>query len=67
MNVNTVTPVYEDSQKNVVSMELVSGEFLLNEMGDTRLRSRFNGKVSEHIKQILITVHIRELVAKARF
>ena len=22
-------------------------------MGDTRLRSRFNGKVSEHIKQIL--------------
>ena len=53
MNVNTVTPVYEDSQKNVVSMELVSEEFLLNEMGDTRLRSRFNGKVSEHIKQIL--------------
>tara|TARA_Y100000996_G_scaffold35459_1_gene24832 strand:+ start:534 stop:1748 length:1215 start_codon:yes stop_codon:yes gene_type:complete len=53
MNVNTVTPVYEDSQKNVVSMELVSEEFLLNEMGETRLRSRFNGKVSEHIKQIL--------------
>ena len=53
MNVNTVTPIYEDSQKNVVSMELVSEEFLLNEMGDTRLRSRFNGKVSEHIKQIL--------------
>ena len=53
MNVNTVTPIYEDSQKNVVSMELVSEEFLLNEMGETRLRSRFNGKVSEHIKQIL--------------
>ena len=53
MNVNTVTPIYEDSQKNVVSIELVSEEFLLNEMGDTRLRSRFNGKVSEHIKQIL--------------
>ena len=53
MNVNTVTPVYEDSQKNVVSIELVSEEFLLNEMGQTRLRSRFNGKVSEHIKQIL--------------
>ena len=33
MNVNKVTPVYEDGSKNVISLDLVSEEFLRNEMG----------------------------------
>ena len=34
MNVNKVAPIYEDGSKNVVSLELVSEEFLRNEMGE---------------------------------
>ena len=34
MNVNKVTPVYEDGSKNVISLDLVSEEFLRNEMGE---------------------------------
>ncbi|GIS07200.1 MAG: hypothetical protein CM15mP110_3480 [Alphaproteobacteria bacterium] len=43
MNVNKVTPVYEDGSKNVVSLDLVSEEFLRNEMGESRCRTRENG------------------------
>ena len=43
MNVNKVTPVYEDGSKNVISLDLVSEEFLRNEMGDSRCRTRENG------------------------
>ena len=47
MNVNKVAPIYEDGSKNVVSLELVSEEFIRNEMGETRLRSRFDGNISK--------------------
>ena len=58
MIVNKVAPIYEDGSKNVVSLELVSEEFIRNEMGETRLRSRFDGNISDHIEKILSLIHI---------
>ena len=52
MVVNKVTPVYEDGSKNVINLELVSEEFIRNEMGETRLRSRFDGNISDHVEKI---------------
>ena len=52
MNVNKVTPVYEDGSKNVINLELVSEEFLRNEMGENRCRSRENGLISDSVEKI---------------
>ena len=52
MVVNSMTPVYEDGSKNVINLSLVSEEVLLNEMGESRLRSRFNGNISDNIEKI---------------
>jgi hypothetical protein len=49
--VNKVTPITEDTTKSMVQMELVSKEFILNEK--VRLNTRFDGKISEHIRKIL--------------
>ena len=52
MVVNSMTPLYEDGSKNVINLNLVSEEFLRNEMGESRLRSRFNGNISDNIEKI---------------
>ena len=52
MNVNKVTPVYEDGSKNVVSLDLVSEEVLRNEMGESRCRTRENGLISDSVEKI---------------
>ena len=52
MNVNKVTPVYEDGSKNVISLDLVSEEVLRNEMGESRCRTRENGLISDSIEKI---------------
>ena len=52
MNVNKVSPVYEDASKNVISLELVSEEFIRNEMGEARCRTRENGLISDSIEKI---------------
>ena len=52
MNVNKVTPVYEDGSKNVISLDLVSEEVLRNEMGDSRCRTRENGLISDSVEKI---------------
>jgi len=49
--VNKVTPLSEDTTKSMVQLDLVSKEFILNEK--VRLNSRFDGKISDHIKRIL--------------
>lgn len=49
--VNKVTPLYDDTTKSTVSLDLASKEYILNEK--IRLNNRFDGKVSEHIKRIL--------------
>ena len=52
MVVNSMTPLYEDGSKNVINLNLVSEEFLRNEMGESRCRARFNGNISDNIEKI---------------
>ena len=52
MNINKVTPVYEDGSKNVTSLDLVSEEVLRNEMGESRCRTRENGLISDSVEKI---------------
>ena len=52
LNVNKVKPLYEDGSKNVTSLELVSEEFLRNEMGESRCRGRINGLISDSVENI---------------
>jgi hypothetical protein len=51
--VNKVTPVYEDTRKKRVQLNMVSEEFIKNEEADARVRSRFDGRISDHIEKIL--------------
>ena len=51
--VNEVLPKLDDTQKNVTTLKLVSKEFFANENGKTRVVSRFDGKISDHINKIL--------------
>jgi len=49
--VNSVSPVLEDTRKEVVILNLKSKEFILNEK--VRLRKRYDGKISDHVNMIL--------------
>ena len=51
--VNKVTPIYEDTKKSRVIIDMVSEEFLRNEDVKSRLKKRYDGKISEHINKIL--------------
>ena len=53
LNVNSVTPVMEDGMKNIISLNLVSEEFIRNEAGTSRLIHRYDGKISDHIESIV--------------
>ena len=49
--VNKVTPITDDSTRSLVMLDLVSAEYILNEK--MRLNTRFDGKISDHVKGIL--------------
>ena len=49
--VNKITPVTDDTTKSLVILDLVSKEYILNEK--LRLNTRFDGKISDHVKGIL--------------
>lgn len=49
--VNKVTPLADDTTKSMVQLDLVSKEYILNEK--IRLNTRFDGKISNHIRTIL--------------
>ena len=49
--VNKVTPLSDDTTKSMVQLDLVSKEYILNEK--IRLNTRFDGKISSHIRTIL--------------
>ena len=51
MYINNVNPVGQDTRKGLVSLEMVSIEYLLNEK--VRLRKRYDGKISDHVEMIL--------------
>ena len=49
--INKITPILDDTTRSLVSLDLVSKEFILNEK--IRVNTRFDGKISEHVKGIL--------------
>ena len=51
MYVNKVTPISDDTTKAMVQLDLASKEFIMNEK--VRLNTRFDGKISDHIRRIL--------------
>ena len=53
LNVNSITPIIEDGMKNMISLNLVSEEFIRNEAGTSRLIHRYDGKISDHIESIV--------------
>ena len=50
--VNKVTPITGDSRKSMISLDLVSKEFIMNERGGTRVVKRMDGKISDSIEKI---------------
>jgi len=49
--VNNTSPAKQDTTKSLVGLDLVSKEHIFNEK--IRLNSRFDGKISDHVKKIL--------------
>ena len=49
--INKITPILDDTTKSLVMLDLVSKEYILNEK--MRLNTRFDGKISDHVKGIL--------------
>ena len=58
--VNKVTPRTVDTAKSVVTLNLVSEEFIRNEEGASRINVRMDGKLSDHITNILENFLITE-------
>ena len=44
---------FEDGMKNMISLNLVSEEFIRNEAGTSRLIHRYDGKISDHVESII--------------
>ena len=51
MYVNKVTPDSDDTRKTQIKLDLVSAEFIRNEKA--RITKRYDGKISDHVKQLL--------------
>jgi hypothetical protein len=51
MYVNKVTPISDDTRKTQIQLDLVSAEFIRNEKA--RITKRYDGKISDHVKQLL--------------
>ena len=49
--VNKITPNSDRTQESMISLDLVSKEFIMNEK--KRVNQRFDGKVSDHINKLL--------------
>lgn len=49
--VNSVKPFFNDTNKQMLTLDLVSREFIVNEQ--VRVRTRYDGKISDHINKIL--------------
>jgi hypothetical protein len=52
-HLNQTEKISEHTQKSVFSLDIVSKEFLKNELSDTRVVKRYDGKISDHIEKIL--------------
>ena len=49
--VNQITPLDNKTQKSMLSINLVSKEYIMNEK--SRVKRRFDGKLSEHISSVI--------------
>ena len=58
--VNKVTPQEADAGKTIVTLNLVSEEFIRNEEGGSTINVRMDGKLSDHITNILENFLITE-------
>ncbi len=51
--INKVTPMEGEALKELIAFSLVSEEFIRNEEADTSINQRMDGKISDHIEEIL--------------
>ena len=58
--VNKVTPQEADAGKTIITLNLVSEEFIRNEEGGSHVNVRMDGKISDHITNILENFLITE-------
>jgi hypothetical protein len=49
--VNSVKPYFNDTNRQMITLDLVSKEYIINEQ--VRVRTRYDGKISDHIDKIL--------------
>jgi hypothetical protein len=50
---NQTEKISEHTQKSVFALDIASREFLQNELADSRVIKRYDGKISDHIEKIL--------------
>ena len=50
---NQTQKISEHTQKSVFALDIASREFLQNELADSRVVKRYDGRISDHIKKIL--------------
>ena len=50
--VNRVTPFFEDANKSMINLQMVSQEAIRNEQGSSRVHIRMDGRISDHITDI---------------
>ena len=62
--INKYTPMIEDTTRSLVMLDLVSKEFILNEK--LRINTRFDGKISDHVKGILTSMEFDKDGAKVQ-
>ena len=53
LNVNKVTPITKDTQREDVLLSLTSEEFIRNEERTASVVKRYDGKISENIEKII--------------
>ena len=53
LNVNKVTVIRKDTQQEELSLRMTSEEFIRNEELTSRVVKRYDGKISQHINDIL--------------
>ena len=62
--VNKITPIINNTYESLVMLDLVSKEYILNEK--MRLNTRFDGKISDHVKGILTNMEFDKDGAKVQ-
>ena len=53
LNVNKVTPIFRDQQKENILLTLTSEELIRNEQVSSVVNQRYDGKISDHVKSIV--------------